>query len=101
MTVRILIVDDQPVVRAGVAQLIGTQRDLDVVGEAGDGLQAVSREAVLRPDVVVMDVRMPRMDGIEATKRVVALTPDPPAARLTMAAMRAATTSALTARRVA
>ena len=78
MTVRILLADDQPVVRAGVAQLVGTQPDLEVVGEAGDGVQAASRAAVLRPDVVVMDVRMPGMDGIEATKRVVALTPDPP-----------------------
>ncbi|HEX9554071.1 MAG TPA: response regulator transcription factor [Streptosporangiaceae bacterium] len=78
MTVRILLADDQPVVRAGVAQLVGTQPDLEVVGEAGDGMQAASRAAVLRPDVVVMDVRMPGMGGIDATKRVVALTPDPP-----------------------
>jgi DNA-binding NarL/FixJ family response regulator len=78
MTVRILLADDQPVVRAGLVQLIGTQPDLQVAGEAGDGLQAASRTAVLRPDVVVMDIRMPGIDGIEATKRVVALTPDPP-----------------------
>jgi len=78
MTTRILIADDQPLVRAGVAQLIGTQPDLQVVGEAADGLQAASGAAVLRPDVVVMDVRMPEMDGIEATRQVVALTPDPP-----------------------
>lgn len=78
MTTRILIADDQPLVRAGVAQLVGTQPDLKVVGEASDGLQAASSAAVLRPDVVVMDVRMPELDGIEATRRVVALTPDPP-----------------------
>jgi DNA-binding NarL/FixJ family response regulator len=78
MTIRVLIADDQPLVRAGVAQLIGTQPDLQVAGEAADGLQAASRAAMLRPDVVVMDVRMPEMDGIEATRQVVALTPDPP-----------------------
>jgi len=78
MTTRILIADDQPLVRAGVAQLISTQPDLQVIGEAADGLQAASSAAALRPDVVVMDVRMPEMDGIEATRQVVALTPDPP-----------------------
>ena len=78
MTIRVLVADDQPVVRAGVAMMIGTQPDLEVAGEAGDGLAAVSKAAELRPDVVVMDVRMPRLDGIEATRRVVALTPEPP-----------------------
>jgi DNA-binding NarL/FixJ family response regulator len=78
MSIRILLADDQPLVRAGVAQLIGTQPDLTVVGEAADGAEAVARAAELRPDVVLMDVRMPRLDGIEATKRVLALTPEPP-----------------------
>jgi DNA-binding NarL/FixJ family response regulator len=78
MTITVLIADDQPLVRAGVAQLIGTQPDLKVVGEAADGRQAASKAAVLRPDVVVMDVRMPEMDGIEATRRVAGLSPDPP-----------------------
>jgi DNA-binding NarL/FixJ family response regulator len=75
---RILVVDDQPVVRAGVATLIGSQPDLEVIGEAANGLEAVARAAQLRPDVVVMDIRMPRLNGIEATRRVVALTPKPP-----------------------
>jgi DNA-binding NarL/FixJ family response regulator len=78
MSTRILLADDQAVVRAGVAQLLGTQPDLQIVGEASDGLEAAARAAELRPEVVVMDVRMPRLDGIEATRRVVALTPDPP-----------------------
>ncbi len=78
MTIRILLADDQPVVRAGVTQLLGTQPDLEVVAEAEDGCQAVSRAAEFRPDVVIMDVRMPRLDGIAATRQVVALEPDPP-----------------------
>lgn len=78
MTIRILLADDQPVVRAGVTQLLGTQPDLEVVAEAEDGCQAVSRAAEFRPDVVIMDVRMPRLDGIAATRQVVALAPDPP-----------------------
>jgi DNA-binding NarL/FixJ family response regulator len=78
MNIRILVVDDQPVVRAGVAQMIGTQPDLKVVGDAADGLLAVSKAVELRPDVVVMDVRMPRLNGIEATRRLVGLRPKPP-----------------------
>ena len=70
MTIRILLVDDQELVRAGFRMVIDAQPDMTVVGEAGDGLGAV---AVLRStpaDVVVMDVRMPRLDGIEATRRI-------------------------------
>jgi DNA-binding NarL/FixJ family response regulator len=78
VTIRVLVVDDQPVVRAGVATMLGTQPDLEVVGEAADGLEAVTQAAALRPDVIMMDVRMPQLNGIEATRRVVALTPKPP-----------------------
>ena len=78
MSIRILLADDQAVVRAGLIQLLGTQTDFEVVAEAEDGHQAVSRAAEFRPDVVVMDVRMPRLDGIAATRQVVARKPDPP-----------------------
>ena len=78
MTITVLVADDQPLVRAGLTQLIGTQPDFELIGEAADGRQAASRAAVLRPDVVVMDVRMPDLDGIEAARRVVTLRPDPP-----------------------
>ncbi|MGI5170539.1 response regulator [Spirillospora sp. CA-253888] len=72
MTVRVLIVDDQELIRIGFRLFLQTQADLEVVGEAADGLEAVERAAELRPDVVLMDVRMPRMDGVEATARLTA-----------------------------
>ncbi|MGF1647860.1 MAG: response regulator [Kineosporiaceae bacterium] len=70
--VRVLVVDDHAAVRAGIAAVLGTAGDLRVVGEAGDGATAVRQARVLRPDVVVMDLRMPRFDGVEATRAVVA-----------------------------
>ncbi|MEV0661625.1 response regulator [Actinomadura luteofluorescens] len=72
MTVRIMIVDDQELIRIGFRLFLQTQDGMEVVGEAADGLEAVARAAELRPDVVLMDVRMPRMDGVEATARLTA-----------------------------
>jgi DNA-binding NarL/FixJ family response regulator len=71
MSVRILIADDQALVRAGFKMILDAEDDLDVVGEAVDGLQAVELCRRLKPDVVLMDIRMPELDGIEATRRVV------------------------------
>ena len=70
--IRVLLVDDQPLVRAGLRVLMADHPDLAVVGEAGTGAEAVRLAGELRPDVVVMDVRMPGMDGIEATRLVTA-----------------------------
>ncbi|MGI5212278.1 response regulator [Plantactinospora sp. CA-290183] len=68
--IRVLVVDDQALVRAGVTLLLRTAGGFDIVGEAGDGREAVRLAVQLRPDVVLMDLRMPRMDGIEATRRI-------------------------------
>ncbi len=75
MTIRVLIADDDQLVRTGLRMMIETQSDLEVVGEAGDGRQAVDLARQLRPDVVLMDIRMPVLDGIEATRELVASTP--------------------------
>ena len=71
MSVRVLLADDQPLVRAGLRVLITDTPDLEVVGEAGTGIQAVHLTRELDPDVVVMDIRMPAMDGIAATRMIV------------------------------
>ncbi|CAM5461669.1 response regulator transcription factor [Streptomyces xanthochromogenes] len=72
MTIRVLIVDDQMMVREGFSVLLGAQPDIEVVGEAVDGREAVAQVQALRPDVVLMDIRMPGMNGIEATREIVA-----------------------------
>ncbi len=72
MSTRILLVDDQELMRMGFRMVIESQRDLLVAGEAADGEQAVAAAAELAPDVVLMDVRMPGLDGIDATRRIVA-----------------------------
>ena len=71
MTVRVLIADDQPLIRTGLRILLGAQDDIEVVGEASTGAAAVTESARLAPDVVVMDIRMPGTDGIQATAQVI------------------------------
>jgi DNA-binding NarL/FixJ family response regulator len=72
VTVRVLLADDQPLVRAGLRTLLESSDDIEVVGEAASGVEAVERARAARPDVVLMDIRMPAMDGLEATRCIVA-----------------------------
>jgi DNA-binding NarL/FixJ family response regulator len=76
MTIRVLLADDDRLLRAGLALVLGTAADLQVVAEASDGIEAVEQTLANGPDVVLMDVRMPGIDGIQATRRLVAARPD-------------------------
>ena len=72
MSLSVLIVDDQALVRAGFRMILDAEEDIEVAGEAADGADALAEAQRLRPDVILMDVRMPQMDGIEATRQLLA-----------------------------
>jgi DNA-binding NarL/FixJ family response regulator len=82
--IRVLIADDHPVVRRGMGSLLASLDAVQVVGEVADGAAAVREAQLLRPDVVVMDLQMPVLDGVEATRRLVAAVPDTAVLVLTM-----------------
>lgn len=76
MTIRVLIADDQPVVRDGLAMLLGLIDDVEIVATAADGVEAVERANAERPDIVLMDLRMPRLEGADATRQILAAYPE-------------------------
>lgn len=77
MSIRVVLADDQPLVRAGLRMILSEEPDIDLVGEAADGAEAIELSRTQRPDVVLMDVRMPGVDGLEATRAITGGTDDP------------------------
>ena len=84
MSIRVLLVDDQALIRAGFRMILDAEEDIEVVGECADGTQAVDSAKRLDPDVVLMDIRMPEMDGIEATRRIAGSSADESPTRVLM-----------------
>lgn len=78
MALRVLVADDQALLRAGFRLILGSEPEIEVVGDAADGIQAIKAAEALRPDVILMDIRMPVLDGLEATRRITAGNPPPP-----------------------
>ena len=93
--IRVLVVDDHPLFRTGITSLLETVADMEVVGEAADGEEAIRRTLEMRPDVVLMDLNLPRTPGLEATRRIVAGAPDCSVLVLTMQGDEASVVAAL------